>query len=52
MYMYNDFAFNSFQRGTFICAHAWISFKICILITHFIHTMKMYLSNKIIKNKA
>ena len=33
------------QRGTFICAHAWIFFKLCILITHYIRTMKMYLSN-------
>ena len=42
------------QRGTFICAHAWIFFKLCILINHYIHvrTMKMYLSNKIVNNKA
>ena len=33
------------KRGTFICAHAWIFFKLCILITHYIRTMKMYLSN-------
>ena len=26
-------------------AHAWIFFKLCILITHDIRTMKMYLSN-------
>ena len=32
-------------RGTYICAHAWIFFKLCILITHYIQTMKMYLSN-------
>ena len=32
-------------RGTFICAHAWVFFKLCILITHYIRTMKMYLSN-------
>ena len=24
------------QRGTFICAHAWIFFKLCILIIHYI----------------
>ena len=33
------------ERGTLICAHSWIFFKLCILITHFIRTMKMYLSN-------
>ena len=33
------------QRGTYICAHAWIFFKLCILMTHYIQTMKMYLSN-------
>ena len=33
------------ERGTFICAHAWIFFKLCILITHYIRTMKIYLSN-------
>ena len=32
------------QRGTFICAHAWIFFKFCMLITHYIRTMKMCLS--------
>ena len=42
----------STKRGTFICAHAWIFFKLCILITHYIRTMKMYLSNYIVKNKA
>ena len=35
----------SSKRGTFICAHAWIFFKLCILITHYIRTMKMFLSN-------
>ena len=30
------------ERGTFICAHAWIFFKLCILITHYIRTMEMY----------
>ena len=35
----------SSKRGTFICAHAWIFFKLCILITNKIRTMKMYLSN-------
>ena len=38
--------------GTFICAHSWIFFKLCILITHYTRTMRMYLSNKIVKNKA
>ena len=33
------------KMGTFICAHAWICFKLCILLTHYIRTMKMYLSN-------
>ena len=33
------------QRDTFICAHAGIFFKLCILITHYIRNMKMYLSN-------
>ena len=27
-------------------------FKLCILITHYIRTIKMYLSNEIVKNKA
>ena len=40
------------KRGTFICAHTWIFFKLCILITHYIRTMKMFLSNLIVKNKA
>ena len=31
--------------GTYICAHEWIFFMFCILITHYIQTMKMYLSN-------
>ena len=35
----------TYQRVTFICAHAWIFFKLCILISHYIRTMKMYLSN-------
>ena len=35
----------SSKRGTFICAHAWIFFKLCLLIIHYIRTMKMYLSN-------
>ena len=33
------------ERGTYICAHAWIFFKLCTLITQYIRTMKMYLSN-------
>ena len=32
-----------FKRGTYICARAWIFFKLCIVITHYIQTMKMYL---------
>ena len=40
------------KRGTCICAHAWIFFKLCILMTHYIQTMKMHLSNWIVKNKA
>ena len=33
------------KRGTCICAHAWIFFKLCIIMTHYIQTMKMYLLN-------
>ena len=33
------------QRGTYICAHAWTFFNLCILITHYIRTVKMFLSN-------
>ena len=40
------------QRGTYICAHVWSFFKPCILMNHYIQTMKMYLSNKIVSNKA
>ena len=40
------------ERGTFICAHAWIFVKLCILTNYYIRTMKMYLSNYIVKNKA
>ena len=36
---------NFFKRGTCICAHAWIFFKLCIIMTHYIQTMKMYLLN-------
>ena len=46
------FDINDYKWGTFICAHAWIFFKLCILIIHYIRTVKMYLSNKIVKNKA
>ena len=34
-----------FQRGTYICAHAWIFFKLCIIMNHYIKTMKMYVLN-------
>ena len=42
------------KMGTYICAHACIFFKLRILITHYIQTMKMYLLNKIhvVNNKA
>ena len=40
------------KRGVCICAHAWIFFELCILITHYIQTTKMHLSGKIVKNKA
>ena len=30
------------KRGTCICAHAWIFFKLCIIMTHYIQTIKMY----------
>ena len=30
------------KRGAYIGAHACIFFKLCILITHYIQTMKMY----------
>ena len=33
------------QRGTYICVHAWIFFKLCLLITQHIQTMKIYLLN-------
>ena len=33
------------KRGTCICAHAWIFFKLCIIMTHYIQTMKMYVLN-------
>ena len=40
-------------RGTFTYVPTqWIFFKLCILTTHYIQTMKMYLLNKIVKNKA
>ena len=41
-----------FQRGTFICAHAWIFFKLCIIITIYIQAMKMYLFNSITKTRT
>ena len=40
------------KEDWFCIVHAWIFFKLCILITHYIRTMKMYLSNKIVKYKA
>ena len=40
------------ERGTYICAHAWIFFKLCILITQHIQTIKIYLLNRIVNNKA
>ena len=33
------------QRGSCICAHAWILFKLCIIMTRYIQTMKMYILN-------
>ena len=45
-------SFNLVQRGTYIYAHAWIFFKLRILITHYIQTIKKDLSNKIVKNTA
>ena len=33
------------QRGSCICAHARIFFKLCIIMTHHIQTMKMYVLN-------
>ena len=41
-----------FERGSCICAHAWIFFKLCIIMTSYIQTMKMYVLNLIVKNKA
>ena len=40
------------KRGTFICAHAWIFFKLCMLITIYIQAMKMYLFNSITKTRT
>ena len=40
------------KRGTCICAHAWIFLKLCIIMTHYIQTMKIYVLNQIAKNKA
>ena len=31
----------SSKRGSCICAHAWIFFKLCIIMTRYIQTMKM-----------
>ena len=42
----------SAERGTYICAHAWILFKLCILITQHIQAIRIYLFNSIIKNRA
>ena len=33
------------KRGSCICAHAWIFFKLCIIMTRYIQTMKMYVLN-------
>ena len=42
-----------FSKGVLTsCAHAWIFFELCILTAYYIQTTKMYLSNKIVKNKA
>ena len=35
------------QRATYICAHAWIFFELCIFITHYVQTT----TNKNIKNQ-
>ena len=40
------------ERGTFICAHAWIFFKLCMIITIYIQVMKMYLFNSITKTRT
>ena len=38
-------SFSLLQRGTCICAHAWIFFKLCIIMTQYIQTMKLYVLN-------
>ena len=38
--------------GTYICAHARIFFKRCMLITHHIQAMKLYLLNSTDKSRA
>ena len=40
------------QRESCICAHAWIFFKLCMIMTRYIQTTKMYVLNLIVKNKA
>ena len=52
LYRIGIFSWDARLWGTYICAHAWIFFELCILIIHYIQTTKMYLSDKIVKNKA
>ena len=33
------------KRGSCICAHAWIFFELCIIMTRYMQTMKMYVLN-------
>ena len=40
------------KRGTFICAHAWIFFKLCMIITICIQAKKMYSFNSITKTRT
>ena len=48
----SNFTRGLIQRGTFICAHAWIFFKLCMIITIYIQAMKMYLFNSITKTRT
>ena len=44
--------FFTLPKGSYICAYSWFFFKLCIVITHCIQAMKMYLLNYIVLNKA
>ena len=52
IYLFSLFASVEFQRASFICAHAWISFKLYMFITIYMQAMKIYLFNKITKTRT